>query len=155
MASLKGGLLFISAGAKPECIIVHDAFRGGLQIVNHIVRPGIPGRPGFTSGSEPARLLSESVAGEGVRGPSGPRTGSSSGMLPGNSSGCGGSPGSRIGGGISGCGLPGGLSGGGSDGVPGVAGGIPGGSIGIYIATLRLSPRSGRVPVTAAAAIFT
>lgn len=76
-------------------------------------------------------------------------------MLPGNSSGCGGSPGSRIGGGISGCGLPGGLSGGGSDGVPGVAGGIPGGSIGIYIATLRLSPRSGRVPVTAAAAIFT
>ena len=77
------------------------------------------------------------------------------GVCPGNSSGRGGAPGSRIGGGISGCGFPGGLSCGGSVGCPGVAGGISGGSIGIYIATLRLSPISGRVPVTAAAAIFT
>jgi hypothetical protein len=39
--------------------------------------------------------------------------------------------------------LPGGIPGGGSVGVPGVAGGISGGSIGIYIVTLRFSPRSG------------
>ncbi len=83
-------------------------------------------------------------------------TGSSSGILPGNSSGRGTSPGSRTGGGTSGRGLPGGAScGGGSVGLPGVGGGISGGSIGIYSATLRLSPRSGRVPVSAAAAIFT
>jgi hypothetical protein len=63
--------------------------------------------------------------------------------LPGSSSGRGGSPGSRIGGGASGFGLPGGIPGGGSVGVPGVAGGISGGSIGIYIVTLRFSPRSG------------
>ena len=55
-----------------------------------------------------------SVAGLGVRGPFGPRTGSSSGRLPGNSSGRGGVPGSRTGGGISGRGLPGGIPGGGS-----------------------------------------
>lgn len=101
----------------------------------------------------PART--QSVAGFGVRGPAGPRVGRSSGTLPGNSSGRGGAPGSRIGGAISGFGLPGGIPGGGSVGVPGVAGGISCGSIAIYIATLRLSPMSGRVPVTAAAAIFT
>ena len=61
----------------------------------------------------------------------GPRVGNSSGVLPGNSCGCDGSPGSRTGGGISGLGLPGGLSSGGSVGCPGVAGGISGGSIGI------------------------
>lgn len=54
-------------------------------------------------------------------------------MRPGNSSGCGDSPGSRTGGVISGCGLPGGIPGGGSVGVPGVDGGISGGSIGIGI----------------------
>ena len=64
-------------------------------------------------------------------GPLGPRTGSSSGMLPGSSCGIDGSPGSRIGGGTSGRGLPGGSSCGGSFGCPGVAGGFPGGSIGI------------------------
>ena len=78
-----------------------------------------------------------------MSGPLGPRPGISSGILPGSSSGRGGSPGSRIGGGASGFGLPGGIPGGGSVGVPGVAGGISGGSIGIYIVTLRFSPRSG------------
>lgn len=96
-----------------------------------------------------------SVAGLGASGPGGPRTGNSSGILPGNSSGRGGSPGSRTGAGTSGLGLPGGSSCGGSVGVPGVAGGISGGSIGIYSVTLRLSPRFGGLPVTAAAAIFT
>src|SRR3954469_8062222 len=95
------------------------------------------------------------VAGLGVRGPLGARVGTSSGILPGSSCGCGGAPGSCTGGGISGLGLPGGIPGGGSVGVPGVAGGISGGSIGIYIATFLLSPISGRLPVIAAAAIFT
>jgi hypothetical protein len=71
------------------------------------------------------------VAGLGAVGPSGPRTGTSSGMLPGSSSGKGDSPGSRTGGGMSGCGLPGGASCGGSVGFPGVAGGISGGSMGM------------------------
>ena len=76
-------------------------------------------------------------------GPCGPRTGNSSGILPGNSSGGGDSPGSRTGGGTSGRGLPGGASCGGSVGLPGVAGGISEGSIGIYSATMRsLSGRS-------------
>jgi hypothetical protein len=65
----------------------------------------------------------------------GPRIGSSFGLLPGNSSGLGGSPGSWTGGGTSGFGLPGGLSVGGSVGLPGVGGGISGGSVGIYIIT--------------------
>ena len=90
-----------------------------------------------------------------MAGPGGPRTGNSSGVCPGNSSGRAGAPGSRIGGGTSGCGFPGGLSCGGSVGCPGLIGGSSIGSIPIYIATLRLSPISGRVPVTAAAAIFT
>jgi hypothetical protein len=95
------------------------------------------------------------VAGFGVVGLFGPRVGNSSGTCPGNSSGLGGSPGSCTGGGASGWGVPGGSSCGGSAGCPGVAGGISGFSIGIYSATLRLSPRSGRLPVTTAAAIFT
>jgi hypothetical protein len=94
-----------------------------------------------------------SVAGE--LGPCGPRTGSSSGVWPGNSSGRGGSPGSCIGGGTSGRGLPGGLSCGGSDGCPGLIGGSSRGSIGIYSAGLRLSPKSARAPVMAVAAILT
>lgn len=93
------------------------------------------------------RAASQSVAGGGPVGPGGPRTGNSSGVLPGNSSGRGGSPGSRTGGGISGLGLPGGIPGGASPGVPGVVGGISGGSIGIYIKTLRVLPRSGRATV--------
>jgi len=103
-------------------------------------------------------MVPRSVAGFGVEGLLGPWLGTSPGDFPGNSSGLGGWPGSRIGGGISGCGLPGGSSRGGSLGVPGVGGGISGGSIGsvgIYIATLRLSPMSGREPVIAAVAIFT
>jgi len=91
------------------------------------------------------------VAGDG--GLCGPRPGISSGILPGNSSGRGGSPGSRTGGGTSGRGLPGGASGGGSAGWPGVAGGISGGSIGIRVVTLRLLERqrcpSGDVPGSA------
>ena len=71
------------------------------------------------------------MAGFGVMGPFGPRTGNSSGVLPGSSCGGGGAPGSRIGGGTSGRGPPGGSSRGGSVGVPGVGGGISGGSIGI------------------------
>lgn len=74
-----------------------------------------------------------SVAGFGVAGPFGPRTGSSSGTLPGNSRGGGGAPGSCMGGGTSGRGLPGGSSRGGSVGVPGVGGGISGGSMGIPV----------------------
>jgi hypothetical protein len=88
--------------------------------------------PGITSGSDPGSSeIPASVAGYGVRGPCGPRTGNSSGVRPGNSCGCGGAPGSCTGGGISGRGFPGGSSCGGSVGVPGVAGGISGGSIGI------------------------
>jgi hypothetical protein len=118
---------------------------------------GISASSGPRSGpaaSMPA--LPISVAGEGVLGPCGPRTGNSSGVRPGNSSGLGGSPGSCSGGGTSGRGFPGGLSRGGSDGCPGLIGGSSCGSIGIciYIATLRLSPISGREPVTAAAAIL-
>jgi hypothetical protein len=71
------------------------------------------------------------VAALGVEGPFDPRAGSSSGILPGNSCGGGGAPGSCIGGGTSGRGLPGGSSRGGTFGVPGVGGGISGGSIGI------------------------
>jgi hypothetical protein len=52
---------------------------------------------------------SRSVAGLGGGGPLGPRPEISSGILPGSSSGRGGSPGSRIGGGASGFGLPGGF----------------------------------------------
>src|SRR5258705_4369969 len=74
---------------------------------------------------------SQSVAGFGAVGPVGPRVGNSSGVLPGNSSGLGASPGSRIGGGTSGRGFPGGLSFGGSVGRPGLIGGSSCGSIGI------------------------
>jgi hypothetical protein len=106
------------------------------RLAGYIVPDG--SEPGRTSGSEPGRSeMPASVAGYGVRGPSGPRTGNSSGVRPGNSCGCGGAPGSCIGGGISGRGFPGGSSCGGSVGFPGVAGGTSGGSIGIWIATLR------------------
>ncbi len=80
---------------------------------------------------------------------------SSSGFLPGSSSGLGGSPGSCTGGGTSGRGLPGGPSGGCSVGLPGLGGGISGGSVGIYVVTLlnayngsqaaTFRPISGRV----------
>jgi hypothetical protein len=100
-------MLFISFAQWVACIIIHCAFRRGVHPA-----PG-------------------SVAGLRVLGPLGPRIGNSSGISPGNSCGCGDSPGSRNGGGTSGRGLPGGLSCGGSVGCPGVAGGISGGSIGI------------------------
>lgn len=76
-----------------------------------------------------------SVAGDGVCGPVGPRTGNSSGVRPGNSCGGDGWPGSCIGGGTSGRGFPGGSSCGGSDGRPGFTGGTSVGSIAIYVAT--------------------
>ncbi|TMJ63911.1 MAG: hypothetical protein E6G79_17570 [Alphaproteobacteria bacterium] len=92
--------------------------------------------PGRTSGCAPPSSASASVAGEGVRGPCGPRTGNSCGIWPGSSSGRGDCPGSWIGGGTSGRGLPGGSSCGGSEGCPGLIGGSSCGSIGIYRATL-------------------
>jgi hypothetical protein len=90
------------------------------------------------------KLPLASIAGFGVVGPCGPRTGNSSGILPGSSSGRAGSPGSRTGGGISGRGLPGGASGGGSVGLPGVAGGISGGSIGILCIANHVAPSLSR-----------
>jgi hypothetical protein len=86
-------------------------------------------KPGFHI--VPRGMSPASVAGLGVVGFCGPRTGNSSGVRPGNSSGRDGSPGSRIGGGTSGRGLPGGLSCGGSVGCPGLIGGSSSGSIGI------------------------
>jgi hypothetical protein len=100
-------MVFISLAQWVACFLIHCAFRRHLQ------------------------MALRAVAGLGVVGLFGPRVGISSGVLPGNSSGCGGAPGSRIGGGASGRGFPGGLSCGGSVGCPGVAGGISGGSIGI------------------------
>jgi hypothetical protein len=94
-----------------------------------ISRCGYSLHPGAESATAP--ILPVSVAGEGVLGPCGPRTGNSSGVRPGNSSGRGASPGSCIGGGTSGRGLPGGLSCGGSDGCPGLIGGSSRGSIGM------------------------
>ena len=82
---------------------------------------------------QPEMLASFYRLGEGVGGRCGPRTGNSSGLLPGNSSGRGGSPGSCTGGGTSGLGLPGGLSCGGSDGCPGWIGGSSCGSIGVSL----------------------
>src|ERR1700730_16361707 len=86
-------------------------------------------------GSDPSRgepAIPASV-GEGGGGPGGPRTGNSSGIWPGNSSGLGGSPGSCNGGGTSGRGLPGGFSCGGSVGCPGLIDGSSCGSIGILL----------------------
>jgi hypothetical protein len=97
----------------------------------HIFPCGISAVPEFRPDSEPGKSAIPASVGYGVRGPSGPRTGNSSGILPGNSSGRGGSPGSRIGGGTSGRGFPGGRSCGGSDGCPGLIGGSSCGSIGI------------------------
>ena len=90
--------------------------------------PGQPPQPQELPGKMPDELPSRTP---NPTADGGPRIGNSSGILPGNSCGCGGSPGSRNGGGTSGRGLPGGLSCGGSVGCPGVAGGISGGSIGI------------------------
>ena len=145
MAALKGRLVFISAHKNSECGFVHYAFRAGFGPKFHIVPCGLPNAAGSVAVCDAAIFCrAASVAGDGARGPCGPRNGISSGILPGNSSGRGGSPGSRTGGGTSGRGLPGGASGGGSAGLPGVAGGISGGSIGIYIASLRWSTSRAR-----------
>ena len=141
MASFKREPVFISDNAKSGCALVHCAFRRSFQIVVlHISPCRYSLRPEGESAPKPIFPVSD--AGEGVLGPCGPRTGNSSGVRAGNSSGRGGSPGSCIGGGTSGRGLPGGLSCGGSDGCPGLTGGSSGGSIGIYPATLRLPPKS-------------
>jgi hypothetical protein len=86
----------------------------------------------FIMHSEHDFQIAADAAGGGEVGPDGPPgSGNSSGVWPGNSSGCCGSPGSRTGGGISGLGFPGGSSGGGSAGFPGLIGGSSDGSIGI------------------------
>jgi hypothetical protein len=106
--------LFISMAQQLEYAIVHCAFSRCVHIQIDIV------------------AHSRVVAGLGVEGPFGPRTGNSSGVLPGSSCGGDGVPGSCTGGGTSGRGRPGGSSRGGSVGCPGVGGGISGGSIGIH-----------------------
>jgi hypothetical protein len=111
---------------RPDC--------GGLQMVGRFLfhwRNGLHSTLFIARSGDGVHPAALSVAGFGVVGLFGPRVGNSSGVLPGNSCGCDGSPGSRTGGGISGLGLPGGFSSGGSVGCPGVAGGISGGSIGI------------------------
>jgi hypothetical protein len=128
VAAFKRDFRFISTYAKSGCAFVHCAFRRSLQIVP------LPYPLRLFAAVEPERAwwtIHAPVGGEGVLGPCGPRTGSSSGVRPGNSSGRAGSPGSCIGGGTSGRGLPGGLSCGGSDGWPGLIGGSSSGSIGI------------------------
>ena len=133
VAGRNGGRVFILWRNGLHNTPVHDAFRRRFQIRSsiwfHIVPCGVCGISAHAS-----------VAGLGVLGPFGPRTGNSSGTLPGSSSGRGGAPGSRTGVGTSGRGFPGGTPGGGSFGVPGVAGGTSGGSIGIYNEALRLPP---------------
>ena len=148
MAAFKRESGFISCTMAHGRTTVHGVFRHFLQTVFLFVC-------GVAQIVARISIETTEVAGFGVVGLFGPRVGNSSGVFPGNSSGCGGSPGSCTGGGASGWGVPGGSSCGGSVGFPGVAGGISGGSIGIYSATLRLSPRSGRLPLTTAAAIFT
>jgi hypothetical protein len=81
VAAFKGRLSFISDNEKSESAFVHCAFRPWFQTVLHIVPCGISDAPDMTSGSEPGKsVIPASVAGEGVLGPCGPRTGSSSGM---------------------------------------------------------------------------
>jgi hypothetical protein len=133
VAALKRGIVFIPAteGLNASPFMAHSDDR--LQPSFHIVRDGISGVPGFRSGPEPGKSPIPPSVGAGGGGGCGPRTGNSSGLLPGNSSGRGGPPGSRIGGGTSGRGLPGGLSCGGSDGCPGLIGGSSWGSIGVSL----------------------
>ncbi len=127
MAGFKRRFAFISHDKGHNSAVVHDAFSRCPQIAIRVA-------------------TARSVAGLGVEGAFGPRAGTSSGILPGSSSGVGGSPGSRIGGGISGCGFPGGCSRGGSVGVPGVGGGISGGSIGVGFASPLVSAITTRMP---------
>ena len=123
---------FYSDHTRSQCVLVHCAFRRSFPTeLSHC--PPRPAMSGFRSGGEPGRSAIPSPVGEGAGGPCGPRTGNSSGLLPGSSSGRGGSPGSRCGGGTSGRGLPGGLSCGGSDGCPGLIGGSSCGSIGVSL----------------------
>jgi hypothetical protein len=141
---LEAGVFLFLTTQRPDdqMFIAHsgDDFKSAL----HIVPCGI-------SAAQGKSVMPASPTGEeGAPGPSGPRTGNSSGTRPGSSSGCGGSPGSRIGGGTSGRGLPGGLSCGGSDGCPGFIGGSSSGSIGMFFHFPGFQPETNG----AAAAMF-
>jgi len=132
VAGFKRGVRFISAAKERMSEPVHDLFRPRFQ------RLGAGARRPYRFGTRPRAAAKtarsgwvQSVAGFGVVGPAGPRSGNSCGISPGSSRGGFGMPGSVTGGGISGVGLPAGSSGGGSVGWPGVAGGISGGSMGI------------------------
>ena len=103
------------AGDKPERLFISLRQRVACVLVHCAFRTMLQIQSPVVAHSD------VSVAGFGDWGPLGPRKG------------------------MSGRGLPGGFSIGGMVGVPGVAGGISGGSIGIYMATLRLSPISGRI----------
>jgi hypothetical protein len=83
---------FIFENAKSGCAAVHYAFRRSFQIV--VLHSPLGSPCGYSKRRDqgPATQLAKSifpvsVAGEGVLGPCGPRTGNSSGVRPGNSSG--------------------------------------------------------------------
>jgi hypothetical protein len=126
-------LILTKESLNAPSFIAHSG--AGFKPNFHIVPCGISRACEF--GSDPSRgepAIAASV-GDGAGGPGGPRTGNSSGIWPGNSSGLGGSPGSCTGGGTSGRGFPGGFSCGGSVGCPGLIGGSSCGSIGILLLT--------------------
>jgi hypothetical protein len=133
VAAFKAGPVFILAAESLNASLFIAHLDDRFQPNFHIVLRGISAMSEFRSGFEPGRSAIPPSVGEGAGGPCGPRTGNSSGLLPGSSSGRGGSPGSRSGGGTSGRGLPGGLSCGGSDGCPGLIGGSSCGSIGVSL----------------------
>jgi hypothetical protein len=145
VAAFKPDFAFICHDSSCRSAIIHDAFRSSSQF--EFLNPPIGRLPWRELGRDPAALtmVRMSVAGDGVIGPCGPRSGSSSGERGGNSSGRGGSPGSCAGGGTSGRGVPGGLSGGGSAGRPGSIGGSLG-SVGIVCA-LRNFDYRGAGPI--------
>jgi hypothetical protein len=150
VAAFKGGLVFISGSMKSGCAFIHCAFRRSFQTMVHMSLLAYPKRLDYAL-VEPDASPASVPVGLGVNGPSGPRTGISSGVRPGSSSGRDGSPGSRIGGGTSGRGLLGGLSRGGSDGCPGLIGGSSCGSIGMLFPGASTPERQrygeGKVPL--------
>jgi hypothetical protein len=115
---------------KARYTSVHCVFRRSNARIALFPR-GRPREWGRGSGTLQSQEIAAPDAAVGDCGRSGRRTGSSSGVRPGNSSGRCGSPGSCSGGGTSGRGFPGGLSCGGSAGCPGLIGGSSCGSIGI------------------------
>jgi len=117
VAAFKGGLVFISGHRKSQCVLVHCAFRRLFESELSHCRLRHIRRPRIQIGLSARQIDDPAIGGEGV-GRCGPRTGNSSGLLPGSSSGRG---------------LPGGLSCGGSDGCPGLIGGSSCGSIGVSL----------------------